>query len=154
MKLTLKRIAKRPAYTIGRLHIDGVYFCDTLEDTDRGLDDDMAIQQIKAKKVYSETAIPTGTYPITLEIKSSRFGSRQQYAFCKGMLPRLIGVKGYDGVLIHIGNTPKDTSGCILVGKNKAVGQVLESAATFKALYAKLDMAHKKRENITITIER
>ena len=62
MKLELKRIAKRSTYTIGRLYIDGVYFCDTLEDTDRGLTSEMSEAEIKRIKVYGQTAIPTGTY--------------------------------------------------------------------------------------------
>ena len=52
MKLLLKRIAKQKTYTIGKLYIDGVYECDTLEDTDRGLSNDMTIEEIKKKKVY------------------------------------------------------------------------------------------------------
>jgi hypothetical protein len=41
MKLTLKRIAKKSAYTIGKLYIEDLYFCDTIEDTDRGLRQDI-----------------------------------------------------------------------------------------------------------------
>jgi hypothetical protein len=63
----------------------------------------------------------------------------------------LINVPAYDGVLIHIGNTANDTDGCILVGKNTQVGKVLESTATFKALYAKLQAA---KGDIYITIRR
>lgn len=47
MKLTLKRIAKRDTYTIGKLYIDGVYFCDTIEDKDRGLKQSMSLNEIK-----------------------------------------------------------------------------------------------------------
>jgi hypothetical protein len=141
MDLRLKRIAKRPTYTIGKLYIDGVYFCDTIEDCDRGLDQNLPVSVNKAKKKHGETAIPTGRYQVTLGVKSPRFSLKKQYDFCKGYLPRLMNVPAFDGVLIHIGNTAKDSEGCILVGKNKEVGKVLESTATFHALYEKLNTA-------------
>lgn len=142
MDLRLKRIAKRATYTIGRLFIDGVYFCDTIEDCDRGLDQSLPVSVNRAKKVRGETAIPTGRYQVTLGVQSPRFSQRKQYSFCKGYLPRLLNVPAFDGVLIHIGNTAKDSEGCILVGKNKEVGKVLESTATFHALYEKLKAAN------------
>jgi len=151
MKLTLKRIAKRNDYTIGRLFIDGTYFCDTLEDTNRGLDNSMPESEIKRIKIAGRTAIPTGTYSVTLEIQSPRFSKpkyKKQYGFCDGYLPRLLNVKGYDGVLIHIGNKHTDTDGCLLVGQNKKTGEVLNSTATFKRLYEIL-----KSTNEPITIE-
>jgi hypothetical protein len=141
MELLLKRIARRDTYTIGHLYIDGVYFCDTIEDTDRGLSDSLPVSVNLAKKRKGATAIPTGHYLVTLSVTSPRFGRRKQYAFCNGKLPRLIGVPAFEGVLIHIGNTAKDTEGCILVGRNTKVGKVMESAATFRALYARLKEA-------------
>lgn len=152
MELTLKRIAKKLNYTIGKLYINGIYECDTLEDRDRGLDASMSLETINKIKVKNETAIPTGTYAITLNTVSPRFGGRAQYSFCNGKLPRLLNVKGYDGVLIHIGNTDKDSSGCILVGQNKKVGQVINSTATFRNLYTKIDAANRKGEKIIIKI--
>lgn len=150
MELTLNRIARRDTYTIGRLFVDGVRFCDTCEDTDRGLRQDMPQSVLVAKKRKGVTAIPTGRYRVTLGVQSSRFSKKKAYAFCNGYLPRLINVPAYDGVLIHIGNTANDTEGCILVGKNTEVGKVLESTATFKALYAKLQ---KAKGDIYITIK-
>lgn len=154
MELKLKRIAFRPSYCIGKLYVNGEYFCDTIEDKDRGLNETMTEQEIKSAKVYSETAIPTGTYKITLNVQSSRFKNRVQYAFCKGYLPRLLNVKGFDGVLIHIGNDQNDSSGCILVGQNKVVGKVINSTETFRKLYDILDATNKKGENISIKIEK
>jgi hypothetical protein len=117
MKLTLKRITRKPLYTIGKLYIDGAYFCDTLEDTDRGLTQKMDFAVIKAKKVKAQTAIPTGTYKVIVNVSPS-----------KGrLLPRLVNVPGFDGILIHRGNTNGDTEGCILVGENKEVGKVINS---------------------------
>ena len=70
MKLTLKRIAKKTTYTIGRLFVDGVRFCDTLEDTDRGLKQTDSPASIAARKVYGETAIPSGTYTVAMNVVS------------------------------------------------------------------------------------
>lgn len=141
MELRLRRIARRETYTIGKLYIDGEYFCDTLEDTDRGLRQDMSLPVIRAKKRNGVTAIPTGRYKVTLKVQSPRFSKKAMYDFCKGYLPRLINVLGFEGVLIHVGNTAKDTEGCILVGRNTKVGKVLESRVTFTKLYERLKEA-------------
>lgn len=153
MEIKVKRIAKKEAYTIGKMYVDGTYVCDTLEDKDRGLTSNMSVAQICGVKVKGETAIPTGRYLVNMKTVSPRLGVRKQYAICKGRVPRLIGVPGYEGVLIHIGNTEKDTEGCILVGENKKVGQVINSTATFNRLYPKLHTADLKGERIYITIE-
>ncbi len=150
MELKVRRIARRETYTIGRLYVDGKYFCDTIEDTDRGLNQKLPKSVNEAKKRRGVTAIPEGRYMVTLDIKSPKFSKKSAYQFCDGKLPRLINVPAFDGVLIHIGNTAKDTEGCILVGKNKQVGKVLESTATFKKLY---EILKKAKERIYITIE-
>lgn len=153
MRLTLYRKYKKQGYTIGKLSVDDVYFCDTLEDTDRGLKDSMPLEQIRRIKKPNMTAIPTGTYEITLDIYSPRFGTRDFYKeTCNGKVPRLLNVKGFDGILIHAGNTNVDTSGCLLVGQNKIKGQVINSQATFRELYKLLKDKHDKGEKITIKI--
>lgn len=149
MEITVKRIAKREKYTIGHLYIDGKYFCDTVEDKDRGLSQSLPVTVNKKLKKYAETAIPTGKYQVTLGVQSQKYKDRASYKFCQGFLPRLINVPAFDGVLIHIGNTAADSAGCILVGKNKAVGQVLESRETFRKLY---DILKSAKDNIFITI--
>ena len=142
MNITLNRIAKKAKYTIGKLYINDQYFCDTLEDTDRGLTQSMTEQQIGSKKVYGETAIPTGTYRIIISY-SNKF---------KKQMPLLLNVPGFAGIRIHSGNTEKDSLGCILVGKNKVVGKVLESRDTYSKLFSILQEANKK-ETIKITIK-
>lgn len=142
MNIILNRIAKKAKYTIGKLYINDQYFCDTLEDTDRGLTQSMTEQQIGSKKVYGETAIPTGTYRIIISY-SNKF---------KKQMPLLLNVPGFAGIRIHSGNTEKDSLGCILVGKNKAVGKVLESRDTYNKLFSILQEANKK-ETIKITIK-
>ena len=142
MNIILNRIAKKAKYTIGKLYINDQYFCDTLEDTDRGLTQSMTEQQIGSKKVYGETAIPTGTYRIIISY-SNKF---------KKQMPLLLNVPGFAGIRIHSGNTEKDSLGCILVGKNKSVGKVLESRNTYSKLFSILQEANKK-ETIKITIK-
>lgn len=153
MKILVKRIAKKATYTIGKMYLDGKYFCDVCEDRDRGLRQDMSLEEINKIKVPNETAIPTGTYKITIDIVSPRFSKKAAYKYIGGRLPRLVNVLGYQGVLIHIGNSAKDSSGCLLVGKNTQVGKVLQSTDTFRALYAKMKEAKERGEEITITIE-
>lgn len=153
MELVLKRIAKRPKYTIGKLYIDGKYFCDTLEDCDRGLTSEMSEEKIRNIKVYARTAIPTGKYKLTLNVQSPKFSKKAAYRFCDGFLPRLNNVKGYEGILIHIGNTADDSAGCILVGENNVVGKVLNSTATFRKLYDILNDADRRDEKITIEVK-
>lgn len=148
MKLELKRIFRGPKYTIGKLYVDNQYVCDTLEDTDRGLKQTDSLSSIQKKKVYGQTAIPTGTYGITLNVISPKFKDRSWAKFCNGKLPRLLNVPGYDGVLIHVGNKPEDTLGCILVGYNKIKGQLINSTEAFKKLYSVLS----KSPTITIVI--
>lgn len=142
MNITLNRIAKKSKYTIGKLYIDDEYFCDTIEDTDRGLTQTMTDAQIKSKKVYGQTAIPTGTYRVIISY-SNKF---------KRQMPLLLNVPGFLGIRIHSGNTEKDTEGCLIVGKNKVVGKVIESKDTYNKLFSILCEANKK-EAIKITIK-
>ena len=149
MKLTLKRIALKPTYTIGKLYIDNHYFCDTLEDKVRDLNKDGDLNDAGEGKVAGQTAIPYGTYKVTMDVQSPKFSQRASYAWCKGYLPRLLNVPHFDGIMIHSGNDATHTAGCILVGENRVKGQVLNSMNTLKRLYDIL----KGADDITITIE-
>ena len=150
MELLLERIARRDTYTIGHLSIDGKRFCDTCEDTDRGLRQDLPLSVNQAKKRRGITAIPVGRYRVTLDVKSPKYSKKKQYDFCKGFVPRLINVPAFEGILIHIGNTAADSEGCILVGRNTKVGMILESTKTFKALY---EVLRKATDPIYITVK-
>lgn len=143
MKLSLRRKFKGPKYTIGDLSIDGTFFCNTIEDVIRELPDTCpnTSRWIPCKckeKIYARTAIPTGTYKVTLEY-SPKF---------KRKMPYLHGVPHFLGILIHWGNTEDDSGGCIIVGENSVKGKVINSRATFKKLYALLE----KEKDITIEI--
>jgi len=153
MKLRLYRKYRKENYTIGQLYVDGAFFCNTLEDKDRGLDSSMSYATLRRMKVPDETAIPYGTYNITLDVISPKFSKYKFYKdTCDGFLPRLISVPAFDGILIHAGNTHKDTSGCILVGLNKVKGQVVESKEVFKELYKRMKSAKIGGQKITIEI--
>ena len=150
MEILLIRKYKKPTYTVGNLYINGKWIANTLEDVDRNLNSSMSVEQIKAIKKPNETAIPTGTYEVTLDIFSPKFGNKSFYKkTCNGKLPRILNVKGFDGVLIHCGNTNLDTSGCILVGRNLEKGKVLKSQETFEKLYKILK---ENKNNLTIKI--
>lgn len=142
MELRVKRVALKSDYTIGRLYVDGEYVCDTLEDA------------VRDTKIYGKTAIPCGTYKITMDVVSPKFKDRSWAKPYDGKLPRLIDVPNYEGVLIHVGNTAEDTSGCLLVGQNRAVGKLVNSTQTFMSLMEKhLIPAKNRGEEITITYE-
>lgn len=128
MKLELRRKYLKDTYTIGQLYIDGVFFCDTLEDAVRP----------DGIKINGKTAIPNGAYKVVLTL-SNRFGR---------VLPLLIGVPGFEGVRIHSGNTEHDTEGCILVGKNNIPGLVTHSKDTMNRLMPILE----KQTSIEILI--
>lgn len=141
IQLKLKRVAFMPSYTIGHLYINDKYFCDTLEDANRDLNKDGKFDNGE-QKVYSQTCIPFGQYKVKL-MMSPKF---------KRVLPRLFDVPDFDGVLIHRGNTSKDTSGCILVGLNKQKGMVLDSAIYENKLVQLLKMNKNDENNTFIEI--
>jgi hypothetical protein len=154
MELTLKRIALKDTYTIGKLYVNGTYFCDTIEDKVRDLNKDGDLNDVGEGKIPSLTAIPYGKYEITLKVKSPKFSLKPSYNWCGGYLPRLISVPHFEGILIHAGNTADSSAGCIIVGENKIKGQVINSMATLKRLYCSvLKEASDRNEKIWIKIE-
>ena len=160
MELILERIAKRKTYTIGRLYIaqeindsdkeghpglrqpltEGLQICDTLEPTWRDYEHG-------AYKVKGRSAIPEGRYAVVISY-SPKF---------KQWLPILLGGpefnKQWQGIRIHAGNTAKDTEGCILVGKNKLVGQVVDSRIWLHRLKQKIVEAKDRGEAVWLTIK-
>jgi hypothetical protein len=142
MNLLLHRRFLGKDYTIGSLYVDGAYFCDTLEDTDRGLTQSTPLEEIACIKIPHETAIPTGVYKVIVNLSPAK----------KRMLPRLLDVPGFSGILIHRGNTKNDSSGCILVGENKVKGKVINSTGYEKRLVEILTEAQERNERIELRI--
>lgn len=155
MKVLVKRIFSNNRYTIAHIYVDGVYVCDSIEDTDRGWHSGMSDAYIRNNKVYGKSAIPIGTYDLTLNVVSPKFVQKPYYKkFCKGRLPRILNVPGFDGILLHRGSTERDSYGCIILGYNKVKGQVVNSQEAFEKFYKILDEANKRKEKITIEIAR
>lgn len=134
MELKVERKWPKATYTVGRLYVDGKMFCNTLEDR---------VRDNTEKKVYGETAIPAGRYRVIFNW-SPKFGRN---------LPRLLNVPHFEGILIHPGNTAADSAGCILVGKNSAVGRLSESRDTSDRLNVLIEDAQRRGEDIFITVE-
>ena len=148
MELVLTRIAKRKTYTVGRLAIikevseeyktyeEEEYFCDTLEPTWRNY-------KHGGRKIKGCSAIPEGRYAVVISY-SPKF---EQW------LPILLGVPNFSGIRIHAGNTSADTEGCILVGKNKIVGQLVDSRIWLHRLKKKIVEAKDRGEAVWITVK-
>lgn len=153
MEIRIDRKYKKDTYTIGNLYVDGKLFCNTMEDRDRGLTQSMPIDEIRGRKVYGETAIPTGRYIVRMDIVSAKYAAVAWYRKnFNGRMPRLESVKGFEGVLIHPGNTAIDSYGCILPGINRQKGKVLDSRDTFLKLWRLMDEARKRKETVYLTI--
>lgn len=134
MILRLERIDLEPAYTMGRLYVDGDAECWVLEDTVRE----------PGVKIAGATAIPFGTYKVVLDF-SHRF---------QRIMPHIVDVPGFDGIRIHAGNTVADTSGCLIVGTVRVGATVIHSRDAYNALFKKLERAKSFGEDITLEIVR
>lgn len=146
LKIKLTRVANNPEglYCIGRLYMNDVKYCDTLEPFDRGLDKSMPLDKIKSIKVKKHTAIPTGEYNVTMAMSPSK----------KRKLPLLLDVPGFQGILIHLGNYPRDTEGCILPGENNKVGMVTNSTPYEKRICTLIQNELDNGGKVTISISR
>lgn len=126
------RLARDPSVgdeTLGRLFVNDVFECFSLEDVVR-----------VGPKVVHETAIPAGRYRVIIT-RSARFAR---------MLPLVCDVPGFSGIRIHAGNTNDDTSGCILVGQSTR--DIGSSRAALTVLQPKLAQALARGEDCWITI--
>lgn len=134
MKLQLERFHFRDTHTIGKLAIGGVFEAFTLEDCVRE----------PFVKVDGKTAIPAGTYGITVNM-SNRF---------QRMMPLLVNVPHFAGIRIHPGNTAGNTEGCILVGLHVSPekDRLLASRIAFDGLFNKLDREFSRGQQIEIEI--
>jgi hypothetical protein len=143
MEIRLRRLYQNDNYTIGKVYIDGEYFCDSVEDRVRDLNKDGDLNDPGEEKVYGQTAIPYGVYDVILSV-SPKFGR---------VLPLILNVPHFEGIRIHRMTTAKDSAGCIGLGENKIKGGVLNSAEYEKEIIQlMLDEIYRGRSiRITIT---
>jgi hypothetical protein len=137
MEIKLKRHYFGETYTIGRVYIDTVLFSDSLEDTVR----DFGING--EGKIKGKTAIPKGKYEIIMSY-SPRF---------KQMMPLLVNVPYFAGILIHDGKDENSTEGCLIVGLNTIKGELTESKAYYRKIRALIMSAKRNNESVFITVE-
>jgi hypothetical protein len=130
MKLDLKREPSSGECTLGKLSINGVYYCYTLEDV------------VRTSKIKGITAVPEGTYEVTITW-SGRFNRP---------MPLLLDVPNFAGVRIHTGNTALDTEGCIIVGLERGKNAIYKSKAAYGDLFEKLKKAINTNEPVSIAI--
>ena len=140
MKLKVIRETKTDISTIGRLFVNEKFFCYTLEDKDRGLKQTDTLLYIQAKKIFGVTAIPSGTYDLIIN-ESPKF---------KRFLPRILNIKGFDGVLMHRGNSADHSLGCILVGYQKGDNAIFESTKAENDLVNLLLLHREEKHTIEI----
>ena len=130
MEIKIKRIARKAGYTIGHLTINGHIICDTLEPH--------CINWARERKVPGRTAIPEGRYKVEMNY-SAKFDK---------LMPYLKDVPHFTGVMIHLGNTPKNTQGCILVGYNTIRGLVVKSSEAMQKVEEAIMNARKEKQDI------
>lgn len=114
INLFVDRIWRQPTYTIGRFGVGDKVLCNTLEDIDRDLNKDGDLEDPGECKVYGETAIPYGRYPVTVTYSPK----------LKRDLPLIMDVKHFTGIRIHRVSTARGTLGCVGVGENTAKGRL------------------------------
>ena len=135
MDIRIVRRYKKADYTVGDLYLNNRWVCNTLEPR--------CIDWSRQQKVPGETAIPPGTYPVEM-LHSKRFNR---------LMPFLMDVPQFEGVMIHTGNSPKQTKGCILVGYNTVRGLVLKSREAFDKLLVALDNARRSGHIVACTVQ-
>lgn len=151
MKLKIWRKWPKSGYTIGIFYVSGARLSNSLEDTDRGLEQRMPVGKINQIKMKGKTAIPKGTYKVILSV-SPKFKDRVWGKKYDGLVPEILNVKGFSSIRIHPGNRASDTDGCPLVGDNTVVGGLTNSTNRYYELMDKLVPAWERGEEITIEI--
>lgn len=143
MNIVIKRFLLENKFSVGNLYIDKKFYCNTIEDRDRDLRQVMSVDEILSKKVYSETAIPTGIYKVIIDY-SNKY---------KRNMPHILNVKGFDGIRIHSGNFATDSMGCVLCGAFNGKDAVVNSRATTKVVQDLIQKAIDEKEEVTLILD-
>lgn len=129
MRIRIERRWPKSTYIIGRIYIDGEFFCNSLELPYRN-------------NQNSISSIPTGTYEV-INSYSAKF---------KRVLPLVLDVPGRSGIRFHRGNYPRDSHGCIICGENTKVGCVYNSTQYEQELVRRIDLATSRKEMVILNI--
>lgn len=160
MQLRLTRTNLQPKFTVGRLEVlqDGqwVYLCDTMEEAVRERDANGKFPVHKTWGYVLHTAVPAGTYTVTIDVPSPRYCDYKQYPFAasfKGCIPRLVNVEQFYAALIKPGVRRSNLNGSIIVGRINGYDRMCDSLETWTSLYRNyLRPARRLGEKITIEI--
>jgi hypothetical protein len=132
MLLQLRRLVYDNVSTIGKLSVDGLDLCDTLEDVVRA----------PGMKIPGETAIPYGKYKVTIDW-SNRF---------QRLMPHILNVPNFAGIRIHWGNWAFNTEGCLLIGHGSVKDEILNSKIAFNDLWSKLKPAIDAGQEVWVEV--
>ena len=141
MKIKIERKARKGGYTIGKVYVDGKYFCDSLEDTDRGVTQLMPFVPTGGANGYWVKP-DTGLYDCTI----------QWWEKHKCYCPMLLRVGGFTGILLHNGMTADHSEGCVLLGKNNVLGRLDGDRIYMDALAARVMACQKTGEKVTVEV--
>ena len=126
MELVLKRLLDDHETTGGSLYIDGVWYCQTVEDPHRH------------EKVPEKTRIAAGRYEIKLR-EVSPMAQRYEAVYETAGMLWLQDVPNFTYIYLHIGTDAEDSFGCILVGEIlhiSATGiKLVNSTSVYKKLH-------------------
>lgn len=139
MKLTLCRLTLTPESTIGKLYVDGQMFCVTLE--------------LPVKDGLPGSAIPEGTYPVVLAPSPKFMRSNDPWVLkFAQLIPHIFQIPDRTDILIHWGNTPEDTEGCVLVGSWAETNYIQDSRVAFERLWLAIE-GPARSNACTITVQ-
>jgi hypothetical protein len=145
VKLDVVRRWRTDEATIGTMLIDGEPFAYTLEDPVRAKDDNgdgiIDANEVARVKIPEQTAIPAGTYMVLMH-RSPKFGR----------VPKILDVPGFTDILIHSGNKPSDTAGCVLVGLTRRRESIEQSKVALVDLIRRIEAAEKIGDSVWIEI--
>ena len=153
LELLVERYDFGKDYTEGKFYVDGMPFGESMEPHSLHLTNSMPLSEIKAKKVYGKTAIPTGRYKISWEVSPSLKNRTYAKEF-DGKFPYLVNVPGWTGVMIHPFNYGTESKGCIAVGEKWMPGKIIRATEGYKDLMRYyLVPAFKRGQEVYITIK-
>lgn len=156
LEFYLWRFALKDTYTVGRLYVNDIFICNTIEDKDYGFDNNTPISLIKQTKREhpKQVAIPYGCYEVSTQWARGFADSHPWYKTqpLGSHIPCLVDVPGYSGILLHCGVSAESSAGCIILGYNTIKGKVTDSKKAYNKVATIIEEANKQGLKTFITI--